>query len=32
LFDCIRCHANAHRGKNYTNAQCYSCHPRGTGG
>jgi hypothetical protein len=31
LFNCITCHANAHRGKNYTNAQCYSCHPKGTG-
>ena len=31
-FDCIRCHANAHRGKNYTNEECYHCHPRGTGG
>ncbi len=30
-FDCIRCHANAHRGKNYTNAQCYNCHPTGRG-
>ena len=30
LFDCITCHRNAHTGKNYTNAQCYSCHPRGT--
>jgi hypothetical protein len=32
LFDCKRCHTDAHRGKNYTNAQCYECHPRGTGG
>lgn len=32
LFNCIVCHANAHRGKNYTNAQCYQCHPKGTGG
>jgi hypothetical protein len=32
LFDCIRCHADAHRGSNYTNAQCYSCHPRGSSG
>lgn len=31
LFNCITCHRNAHTGKNYTNAQCYSCHPRGTG-
>ncbi len=30
-FDCIRCHADAHRGKNYTNAQCYNCHPTGSG-
>ncbi len=30
LFDCIHCHTNAHTGKGYTNAQCYSCHPRGT--
>jgi hypothetical protein len=32
LFNCISCHANAHRGKNYTNAQCYTCHPKGSGG
>lgn len=32
LFNCIICHANAHSGKNYTNAQCYSCHPTGAGG
>jgi len=31
LFDCKRCHADAHKGKNYTNAQCYACHPRGAG-
>jgi hypothetical protein len=30
LFNCITCHGNVHSGKNYTNAQCYSCHPRGT--
>jgi hypothetical protein len=30
LFNCIACHANAHRGSNYTNAQCYQCHPSGT--
>ncbi len=30
LFDCIHCHTNVHRGNNYTNAQCYTCHPRGT--
>ena len=30
LFDCIHCHTNVHRGSNYTNTQCYSCHPRGT--
>ncbi len=29
-FNCITCHANAHSGKNYTNAQCYNCHPQGT--
>lgn len=28
-FNCIVCHANAHKGKNYTNAQCYECHPKG---
>jgi hypothetical protein len=28
-FNCIICHANAHQGKNYTNAQCYQCHPTG---
>ena len=32
LFDCKRCHTNAHRGKNYTNEQCYACHPRGSWG
>jgi hypothetical protein len=31
VFDCKSCHADAHTGENYTNAQCYSCHPRGTG-
>jgi Zn finger protein HypA/HybF involved in hydrogenase expression len=31
-FDCIRCHTGAHRDENYTNAQCYNCHPRGTAG
>jgi hypothetical protein len=30
LFDCIHCHTNAHSGENYTNAQCYSCHPTGS--
>jgi hypothetical protein len=30
LFNCIVCHSTAHRGKGYTNAQCFSCHPRGT--
>src|SRR5664279_1620796 len=30
LFNCITCHNNVHSGKNYTNTQCYSCHPRGT--
>jgi hypothetical protein len=29
LFDCIICHKNAHSGHSYSNAQCYSCHPRG---
>jgi predicted CXXCH cytochrome family protein len=28
-FVCITCHSNVHPGSNYTNAQCYSCHPRG---
>ncbi len=32
LFDCKRCHSGVHRSNNYTNAQCYSCHPRGTSG
>ncbi len=32
LFDCKHCHTDAHRNSNYTNAQCYSCHPRGTTG
>lgn len=32
VFDCKTCHANAHAGENYTNAQCYNCHPRGEGG
>jgi nitrate/TMAO reductase-like tetraheme cytochrome c subunit len=32
LYDCIHCHTNAHRGKNYTNQQCYQCHPKGTAG
>jgi hypothetical protein len=31
VFDCKTCHADAHRGENYTNAQCYSCHPKGIG-
>ncbi len=31
LFNCISCHRDAHRERNYTDAQCYSCHPRGTG-
>ena len=30
VFDCKTCHANAHEGRNYTNAQCYDCHKRGT--
>jgi hypothetical protein len=30
LFNCITCHNNVHSGKNYSNAQCYSCHPRGS--
>jgi hypothetical protein len=29
LFDCKHCHTDVHRSNNYTNAQCYSCHPRG---
>ena len=29
-FNCINCHRDEHRGENYTNAQCYGCHPRGT--
>jgi predicted CXXCH cytochrome family protein len=29
LFDCKRCHSDAHRNQNYTNNQCYSCHPTG---
>jgi hypothetical protein len=28
-FNCIICHTNAHAGSNYTNAQCYQCHPTG---
>jgi hypothetical protein len=32
LFNCIICHANAHSGKNYTNAECYNCHPTGASG
>jgi predicted CXXCH cytochrome family protein len=32
LFDCIRCHSGVHKGSNYSNARCYSCHPRGTSG
>ncbi|TAL66438.1 MAG: hypothetical protein EPN88_08450 [Bacteroidetes bacterium] len=32
LFDCKRCHSDVHISNNYTNAQCYSCHPRGTVG
>ena len=31
LFNCKTCHSNVHTGNNYTNAQCYSCHPTGTG-
>jgi hypothetical protein len=31
-FDCIQCHRNVHQGKNYVNAQCYSCHPTGRSG
>ena len=31
-FNCITCHAGVHSGKNYSNAQCYSCHPKGVGG
>jgi hypothetical protein len=29
LFDCKHCHTTVHRTNNYTNAQCYSCHPKG---
>ncbi len=29
LFDCKHCHSSVHTGNNYSNAQCYSCHPRG---
>jgi hypothetical protein len=32
VFDCKTCHANVHQGENYTNAQCYSCHPTGQSG
>ena len=32
LFDCKHCHTGVHKNNNYTNAQCYSCHPRGTRG
>ncbi len=28
-FNCITCHQDEHSGKNYTNAQCYECHPTG---
>jgi nitrate/TMAO reductase-like tetraheme cytochrome c subunit len=31
IFDCKRCHSDVHKGKNYTNEQCYACHPRGRG-
>ena len=31
-FNCIRCHTNAHPGSNYSNAQCYQCHPTGVSG
>jgi hypothetical protein len=31
-FNCIICHKDAHRGRNYTDAQCYSCHPNGSSG
>jgi hypothetical protein len=30
VFDCKTCHSSVHRSDNYSNAQCYSCHPRGT--
>jgi len=32
LYECKICHSSVHRSNNYTNAQCYNCHPRGTGG
>lgn len=31
-YNCIICHKDAHQGRNYTNAQCYSCHPSGSSG
>lgn len=31
LFSCRTCHGDTH-GKNYTDQQCYSCHPTGQGG
>jgi hypothetical protein len=30
LFNCITCHKGVHSGKNYTNQECFTCHPRGT--
>jgi predicted CXXCH cytochrome family protein len=30
LFVCKSCHSSVHRSNNYTDAQCYSCHPRGS--
>jgi hypothetical protein len=29
VFSCASCHSGAHRGSNYTPAQCLNCHPRG---
>ena len=29
LFNCIACHSNEHPGENYTNEDCYRCHPNG---
>jgi predicted CXXCH cytochrome family protein len=29
LFNCKTCHSGVHTGQNYSNAQCYSCHPKG---
>ena len=29
LFDCKICHNDVHRNNNYTDSQCYNCHPKG---